>query len=59
MDFLGQSTVAVDPIKMFRKFNMSRDMTNQQNDCAPIEDSDQPGYPLSLIRVFAVRWMGG
>ena len=23
--------------------------------CAPSEDSDQPGYPLSLIRVFAVR----
>ena len=28
---------------------------NQQNDCAPSEDSDQPGHPLSLIRVFAVR----
>ena len=23
--------------------------------CAPIEDSDQPGHPPSLIRVFAVR----
>ena len=23
--------------------------------CAPSEDSDQPGHPLSLIRVFAVR----
>ena len=23
--------------------------------CAPSEDSDQPGYPPSLIRVFAVR----
>ena len=23
--------------------------------CAPIEDSDQPGYPPSLIRFFAVR----
>ena len=31
---------------------------NQQNECAPREDSDQPGHPLSLIRVFAVRWMG-
>ena len=28
---------------------------NQQNDCAPSEDSDQPGLPHSLIRVFAVR----
>ena len=28
---------------------------NQQNECAPSENSDQPGYPPSLIRVFAVR----
>ena len=28
---------------------------NQQNDYAPSEDSDQPGHPPSLIRVFAVR----
>ena len=27
---------------------------NQQNDYAPSEDSDQPGHPPSLIRVFAV-----
>ena len=26
---------------------------NQQNGCAPSEDSDQPGHPPSLIRVFA------
>ena len=31
---------------------------NQQNECAPSEDSDQPGHPPSLIRVFAVRFMG-
>ena len=31
---------------------------NQENDCAPSEDLDQPGYPPSLIRVFAVRSMG-
>ena len=31
---------------------------NQQNDCAPSEDSDQPGYPPSQISVFAVRSMG-
>ena len=28
---------------------------NQQSDCAPSEDSDQPGHPPSLLRVFAVR----
>ena len=26
--------------------------------CAPSEDSDQPGHPPSLIRVFAVHSMG-
>ena len=30
-----------------------QDKTN--SDCAPSEDSDQPGHPPSLIRVFAVR----
>ena len=30
------------------------DKTNKMP-CAPIEDSDQPGHPPSLIRVFAVR----
>ena len=29
-----------------------------QNEFAPREDSDQPGFPLSLIRVFAVRSAG-
>ena len=28
---------------------------NQQNGCAPSEDSDQPGHPPRLIWVFAVR----
>ena len=28
---------------------------NQQCGCAPSEDSDQPGHPPSLIRVFTVR----
>ena len=31
-----------------------RDKTNEMA-CAPSEDSDQPGHPPSLIRVFAVR----
>ena len=34
---------------------LSRLATNQQSECAPSEDSDQPGHPPSLIRVFAVR----
>ena len=28
---------------------------NQQSECVPSEDSDQPGHPPSLIRIFAVR----
>ena len=31
---------------------------NQQKGCAPSEDSDQPGHPPSLIRVFAVPSKG-
>ena len=27
---------------------------NQRNDCAPSEDSEQPGHPPSLIRAFTV-----
>ena len=31
---------------------------NQQNDCAPSEDSDQPGHLPSLIRVFlCAQWV--
>ena len=37
---------------------MSRDMTKPKSDYAPSEDSDQPGHPPSLIRVFNVRSMG-
>ena len=35
------------------KYEPSRDKTNKVA-CAPSEDSDQPGHPPSLIRVFAV-----
>ena len=28
---------------------------NQQNECAPSKDSDQPGHPPCLIRVFAAH----
>ena len=33
------------------------DKTNKMA-CAPSEDSDQPGHPPILIRVFAVRSVG-
>ena len=33
-------------------------MPNTKMDCAPSEDSDQPGHPPSLIRVVPVRSMG-
>ena len=37
------------------KYEWATSWQNQQNECAPSEDSDQPGHPPSLIRVFAVR----
>ena len=39
------------------RYEPQHDKTNKMT-CAPIEDSDQPGHPPSLIRVFAVRSMG-
>ena len=41
----------------FCKFNSDKwaaTWQNQQSECAPSKDSDQPGHPPSLIRVFAV-----
>ena len=38
--------------------NWAASWQNQQSDCAPSEDTDQPGHPSSLIRVFAVRSLG-
>ena len=35
------------------KVELPHDKTNKMA-CAPSEDSDQPGHPPSLIRVFAV-----
>ena len=35
-------------------YEPQHDTTNKMT-CAPNEDSDQPGRPLSLIRVFPVR----
>ena len=37
--------------------NWAATWQNQQNECEPCEDSDQPGHPPSLIRVFAVSSM--
>ena len=38
-----------------KKKKMSCLMTKPTNDRVPRKDSDQPGHPPSLIRVFAVR----
>ena len=38
-------------------FEPPYDKTNEMA-CASTEDSDQPGHPPSLIRVFAVRSIG-
>ena len=37
-----------------QKNELHHEKTNKMT-CAPSQDSDQPGHPLSLIRVFAVR----
>ena len=42
-------------IQTWRIVKWATTWQNQQSDCAPSEDSDQPGHPPSLIRVFAVR----
>ena len=43
--------------KMLRLFEPKHDKTSKMI-CAPSEDSDQPGHPSSLTRVFAVRSVG-
>ena len=43
----------VVPVISYR--HLSRLMTKPKMTCVPSEDSDQPGHPPSLIRVFAVR----
>ena len=37
------------------KFIWAASWQNQQNECAPSEDPDQPGHLPNLIRVFAVH----
>ena len=48
---------AYNALKGKRRTNNKWAMTwqNRQSECALSEDSDQPGHPPSLIRVFAVR----
>ena len=44
----------MDPIFRLYTTEPQNDKTNKMA-CAPSEDSDQPGHPPSLIRVFAVH----
>ena len=53
--FCSSSKPVIKRVESCQLKHLSRDMTNQQNECAPSEDSDQPGHPFSLIRVFAAR----
>ena len=55
---LGTSfVIKVDHELQISTVQPAHDKTNKMV-CAPSEDSDQPGHPPSLIRVFAVRSMG-
>ena len=51
------SPVLYLPIEHLSSYKLPHNK-NQQNDCAPSEDLDQPGHPPSPIRVFAVCSMG-
>ena len=53
----------VEVIQIIFRRNASKDsepphVKTNKVACAPTEDSVQPGHPPSLIRVFAVRFMG-
>ena len=51
----GHTSTNYSIFLLFYDFIWAAIWQNQQNDCAPSDDTDQPGHPLSLIRVFAVR----
>ena len=51
-------SIVIFPIIDFHSIIWATTWLNQQNECAPSEDSDQPGHPPSLIRVFTVCPMG-
>ena len=44
-----------NPPSLWMKQVWAAAQQNQQNECAPSKDSDQPGRPPSLIRALAVR----
>ena len=58
LNILKTSVVNASFASHFLKSIWATTWQNQQNECAPSEDSDQPGHPPSLIRVFAVRSTG-
>ena len=50
---VGKMMTTVKQLTVSNKWDAT--WQNQQSECAFIEDSDQPGHPPSLIRVFAVH----
>ena len=52
-------TESLPYLNAFTILNEPPHETTNKMTCAPSEDSDQPGHPLSLIRVFAVRMKKG
>ena len=65
MSFLGlvncnspRVTIIINTVYVCDEFYWpQRDKTNKMT-CAPNEDSDQPGHPPSMTRVFAVHSVG-
>ena len=55
--FMLPFLICVLIFKLKTKYEPPHDKTNKMA-CAPSKDSDQPGHPPSLIRVFAVCSMG-
>ena len=53
-DCKWEETMASTLPYLLKLIEPPRDKTNKMA-CAPSEDSDQPGHPPSLIRVFAAR----
>ena len=45
----------IQPLKTHTILTEPAHAKSNKMTCAPSEDSDQPGHPPSLIRVFAVR----
>ena len=53
VQFKSEQTTTT-PLRSYLWYEPPRDKTNKMA-CATSEDSDQPGHPPSLVRVFAVR----